>query len=200
MTATVSSVVAAKLQRCAVEVAGSSEKAVRGAALLLKTSVLNEAPKSLRGMGGARLGAGFDVKKVEDRHTAFLRARGPWQIVEGDTDPHYIVAGLLGVDGGTRAGRQASARNAGTVGAFGGSARGVFGGVQAKTYTSRKGGQRTRRGARAMTIGGNLRAYASHPGTRGKRPWRHGIDKAKPAALALLHRSQTAAVIRGFRS
>jgi hypothetical protein len=41
-------------------------------------------------------------------------------------------------------------------------------------------GSRRRRGARALTIGGNVRAWANHPGTRGKG----FFQKAKTAAVA----------------
>lgn len=43
----------------------------------------------------------------------------------------------------------------------------------------RRRGSRRRRGARALTIGGNVRAWANHPGTRGKG----FFQRAKAAAI-----------------
>ena len=51
--------------------------------------------------------------------------------------------------------------------AFGGSAAGMFGALLGATRTTRSGAVRSQ-GAAALTIGGDLRAYARHPGTRGK--------------------------------
>lgn len=201
----VADVVARKMRACAHELDAASKIAVRDASLVMKDSVLREAARvtggdrKLGSMRNATLGARFDVRAVGDRHTSKLSATGPWQLVENDTDPHYIVAGLLGARS-TRAGRQRMAGLAGSVAAFGGSARGVFGGVMPSTYTSRKGGTRVRNGKRAMTIGGNLRAYAAHPGTRGRRPWRKGIDSSQRVALQVMLRSDRTAARRGFMS
>lgn len=202
---TVADTVARKMRACEAEVKAASRTGVRDASLVLKDGVLVSVRRVTGGdgrlgrMGNANLGAKFDIRQVEDRHTAKLQATGPWQIVENDTDPHFITAGLLGAKGSTRAGRQRAAALAGSVAAFGGSARGVFGGMQSSTYQSRKGGTRVRKGKRAMVIGGNLRAYAAHPGTRGRQPWRRGIDTARPAALQVLQRAEITAVVRGFR-
>lgn len=201
----VADTVTRKMRACETEVRAASRTGVRDASLVMKDSVLVHVARVTGGdgrlgrMGNAQLGARFDVRQVDDRFTSKLQASGPWQIVENDTDPHFITAGLLGTEGTTRAGRQRAAANAGTIGAFGGSARGVFGGMQSSTYQSRKGGTRTRKGKRAMVIGGNLRAYAAHPGTRGRKPWRRGIDAARPAALRVLQRTEITAVVRGFR-
>jgi hypothetical protein len=53
----------------------------------------------------------------------------------------------------------------GAVTAFGGSAKGMFGKL-GKQSLSRSGNRRG--GARSLTINGDHRAYAFHPGTKGK--------------------------------
>lgn len=58
-------------------------------------------------------------------------------------------------------------------------------------------GSRRRGGKRALTIAGadGPRASARHPGTRGKQPWRKGVDSATPKVRAELQQT----VVKAFR-
>lgn len=83
-----------------------------------------------------------------------VKYTGPAHLIDKPTSQHFIGAKSLG----TRGSLKGKARRVGAVAAFGGSNRGAFGSHR-----------RTKNGKRALTIGGNVRAYAFHPGTKGKR-------------------------------
>lgn len=59
---------------------------------------------------------------------------------------------------------------------------------------------RKRRGKRAIAFGGIARAWAQHPGTRGKEPWAKGIDAGIKPALRVLRSAMVQAVTKGFRT
>lgn len=108
-------------------------------ARVIKLSVLAELQIAgvqggkLRGVGkrGAKIGVHYLVK---DR-TAFVKATGPFQFIEGDTQAH----------------RMPRAR---------------------KTARAKK---------RVVVIPGvGVRAYANHPGTKGKHPWAKGVVASAP--------------------
>ena len=124
---------------------------------------------------------GYDVQGGMNA-TTLVAFRGPVHFVFGNTKQHIIGAKLLG----TRNSIKTKAGRIGATAAFGGSNRGVFGKMQKKVnyniYGSVRqqaatGKLRTRAGKQALTIGGNLRAYAFHPGT-------HGDTGVWPAAKA----------------
>lgn len=100
---------------------------------------------------GAKVGARFDIKGVANP-TALVRANGPIQLVERDTRPHVILARSRFVSRG---------------------------GVRVRRGRRSAAGRRLR-GKAALTIGGNLRAWAAHPGTKGQRPFDRGVDRAAP--------------------
>lgn len=63
--------------------------------------------------------------------------------------------------------------------------------IMARSRFVTRGGKRVRQGMRssagkrlrgkaALTIGGNLRRWAAHPGTKGRRPFGRGVDKSAP--------------------
>jgi len=113
------------------------------------------------------IGARYDMAKASRQAgsaVAVITYTGPAHLVNNPTRPHVIVARRLGA---TRRSRSRAARERDVTLAFGGSAAGLFGSVLAATRTTRSGAERSN-GARALTIGGSLRAYARHPGTRGK--------------------------------
>lgn len=121
-----------------------------------------------RGMQGKRklIGARYDLKpRGLGQGMAIITYTGPAHLLNNPTRPHVIVARRLGA---TRRSRASAARQRDVTLAFGGSARGLFGAALAATRTTRSGAVRSN-GALALTIGGDLRAYARHPGTRGKR-------------------------------
>lgn len=153
--------------RAAREIALANRTAISDAALILKRSIEKErdhavgADGRLSGVGkrGAKLGVGYDIKGTNNP-TALLQARGPWQLVERDVQPHIVGAKSLG----TRASIRKRA----------GGGRGAFAGLK------------PRAGAKALAFGGLYRATARHPGTRGKQPWQRGIDAGYDPALRRL--------------
>ena len=115
---------------------------------------------------------GYDVQGGMNA-TTLVSFRGPVHFVFGNTKQHIIGAKLLG----TRNSIRNKAGKIGATSAFGGSNRGAFGKMQKQVNYNQygsvrqqafKGQMRTRAGKQALTIGGNLRAYAFHPGTGGK--------------------------------
>lgn len=188
----VSARIQAQSLRMAAEIADASRSACAAALLEVKGSVERERKRvtstgRLRNVGssGALLGVRFDVKGKRNP-TGLIRATGPWQLVENDTQRHFIVAKGLG-ERSTRAVRAGRASRAGTITAFGGQARGIFGGVGAK-------------GKRALVIGGMPRAYAAHPGTRGRQPFKKGVEAGVPKAIEVVNKAHTTAILKGFRS
>ncbi|MFW6091952.1 MAG: hypothetical protein ACODAF_08710 [Actinomycetota bacterium] len=121
---------------------------------------------------GKRKGIGvrYDVRGGTRGSGAVIVAyTGPAHLLNNPTSPHFIApAGF-----GSRAALSEVGRGIGAVTAFGGSARGMLG-----SPGQRGRGRRRRGGKRALTIGDNVRAYAFHPGTSGKR----FFQAAKPVA------------------
>lgn len=106
--------------------------------------------------------------KTKGTGTVLIAYGGPVHLVIGKTKGHIIAAKLLG----TRSGLRTRAGRLGEVGTN----RGVFGTKQVYVNYSRYGSVRQqakmgvlrrREGKHALTIGGNLRAYARHKGTHG---------------------------------
>ena len=91
-------------------------------------------------------------------------------------------------------------------------ARGPWGLVEngAKPHSIPKRGQLARRSRlgrggfsdrKAMPINGNFRyVVRNHPGTRGKQPFRKGLDRATPRAIKVLHTTVHSAVVDVIRS
>lgn len=121
--------------------------------------------------------------------TTIVRWQGPVHLVEGPTAPHVIGAKLLT----TRSGFRNRARS-GRIGDTRSINRGAFGALMLTRKTRR--GIRDRRGARALTIGGNLRAYAFHPGTRGRGFWERNKADAKRIAPAVYRATALPSLIR----
>lgn len=112
--------------------------------------------KKLRGVGksGATWNVRFDIKGTANP-TSLIRVTGPVHLVLSPTKPHMIVPRKSVRGKGAKAGRAAlgSAISAGKV-------RGAAGGSLPAGALGQK--------RSAIVIGGNPRAYASHPGTTGK--------------------------------
>lgn len=132
-------------------------RGVQKAALEAKTIINTEIRKvtgdmRLSGVGkrGARVGARYDIKGSTNP-TALIRALGPIQLIERDTKPHLIVPRASFV---TR------------------------GGVRVRQGRRSAAGRRLRGGRTALLIGGNLRASAEHPGTKGQHPFQRGAQRA----------------------
>lgn len=52
---------------------------------------------------------------------------------------------------------------------------------------------------RGIAFGGIVRASAQHPGTKGKQPWRKGVQAGKPEAVRILRRQTTDAAFGAFK-
>lgn len=157
---------------------------------VLTASARNVAPSGrLRNVGknGARLGVRSQQVNVggQMRSEFVVKATGPWQLVENGTVPHGIGPRSWG---GTRKARRQLAEELAAE-------PGSRGQVAAFTRHRRRAGK----GAEALKIGGTLREYAMHPGTRGKHPWKIGKDYAQrtvPLAVAEQIRAEIRQVFR----
>jgi hypothetical protein len=109
------------------------------------------------GPKGARLGVASDVKQGQTP-TAMVRATGPWQLIEGDTDPHVILP--RGV--GRAKGRSKAARHAARQELY----NALFGSGPGRQVTP----LRTPFGPRNRVL---------HPGTKGKHPFANGVERAQ---------------------
>lgn len=58
--------------------------------------------------------------------------------------------------------------------------------------------RRGRRGKRALVTPYGPRARVQHPGTKGRHPFEHGVDIARPAVANIVHVGVTRAVARRF--
>lgn len=205
MPAPVGAAVSHRLGRLSKELSASQTKAVGSGSLAIRRSVERElhrvAPSGrLRNVGarGAKLGVRYDIKGTKNP-TSLIRAIGPWQIIENDTRPHIIVAKRLG----RGQGRTAAASRAGTVSAFGGTSRGVFGALVASTRTARNGAVLRRAGSAALggalaSAAGGPRPYAFHPGTKGKKAFSKGVRAGVPDAKRAVTREIALAAKRGM--
>lgn len=134
---------------------------------------------------------GYDVQGGMNA-TTLVAFRGPVHLVLGNTKPHIIGAKRLT----TRSGFKLRSATLKSNAASGISNAGTFGklrsatvntrarsknveafGVKVGKIQTRAAGKKAFNGKRALTIGGNLRAYAFHPGT-------HGDTGVWPAAKA----------------
>lgn len=163
---------ARKLNAAARATETSARAGVTQASLAAKDLMVDYAQRAGMRPGGRVAGrkwsVGFDVKGSRNP-TSLVGFRGPVHLVNNPTAAHFIGARRLG----SRAALRQLSTGVGAVAAFGGSNRGTFGRF--------RGG----RGKRALTIGSNVRAYAFHPGTKGKRFFQKSlpaIQTATPAA------------------
>lgn len=171
---------------------------VTRSAQVYKESVLTEARADTGGDGrlsrwgrnGLKLNAGYEVTGTTDAK-AILTARpmGPWKVLEHGSDPHLIVPGL------TR--RQRGAMELMSMLSSG------RGGYDAAALAASARGNRNNRGGRRrrpvpLNIGGNLRAYARHPGSKGKGTWSTGIRRGTKPATAAYRKAQTDALAEVF--
>ena len=187
-----------------VALARNNSKATQRAALAYKTAALKEAQRdsggdlrlSRWGKRGVKLGVGFDIEgNSQAKATIAPRPMGPWKVLEYGAAPHLIVPGL------TR--RQTKALSLFSVMAGqGGSLDGYdISGLAASARGTRnnRGGARRRKRRPPLKIGGNVRAWARHPGTTGKKTWSKGIAKGSDDAIAGYRKAQGDAIAKVFR-
>lgn len=139
-------------------------------------------PGSSKLAGTTWRGVRYDVKGSANP-TALVRALRPAHLHNNDVSQHFIGARKLGTKGNL----SKKSRRVGANIAFGGSNRGQFGSLR-----------NVKRGKQALTIGANLRAYAFHPGTRGKGWWGKGERKAGDVAIKA-YRDAMRRALRSFR-
>ena len=159
-----------------------------------------------RKVAGKKVAARYDVKGVANA-TAIIRYSGPVHLLYAQTKPHFIGAKLLG----TRNGLRARSVGVGVQNAFGGSNRGAFGQMAINVGYNRWGsyrqqassgrGLRRRKGKKALVFGGSKgpKAYAFHPGTKGRNAWpivKNRVERGAPEVWALAHRN---ALLDAFR-
>lgn len=181
---------AGKFYDLATSIPKANREAAENAALFAKEEFIKGGQAAGLKKGGslpssskARWGARYDIKGFQNP-SALVRYVGPVHWAFGGTSPHIIVARHLT----TRTGARSKQDRIGAMAAFGGSNRGVFG--QLKTHT-RKG--RARRGKRALTIpgAGTPKAYAFHPGHRGRNAWpivQNRVRRGAPDVFAPTYR------------
>lgn len=140
------------------------------------------------------IGARYDLKaKGAGEGQAVVTYTGPAHLVNNPTRPHVIAAKRLGLT--RRRSTSRAARERDVTLAFGGSAAGMFGALRAATRTTRSGAERSN-GAAALTIGSELRAYARHPGTRGKHFFEKAREIAEHTLPAVYQRKQVTEPLR----
>lgn len=193
-----------RISKMGVELARNNADATQRAALAYKTAALKEAAKdsggdlrlSRFGKRGVKLGVGFDVEGSGGTAKAVVKPRpmGPWKVLEYGAKPHLIVPGL------TR--RQAKALSLfSLMSGQGGSLDGYDVAGLASSARGNRNNKSSRRRKRRppLHIGSNARAWARHPGVKGKRTWSQGVAKGSDDAIAGYRKSQAAAVGKLFR-
>lgn len=124
---------------------------------------------------GGRVGARFDVRPGPTPYVV-LRATGPMQLIERDTDGHVIRSRRL-----TGRGR-----------------RGFVGPTLPGQFRRRRGiGPQLRAVIDIPGIG--YRYSARHRGTKGKHPWEKGKKRARPAMTRVIRRNLFNVVRRSAR-
>jgi hypothetical protein len=179
----------------------NNRNATRDAAMAFKGAALDTARKdsggdlrlSRWGKNGVKLNVGFDLEGSpgEQRATVQPRPMGPWKVLEYGAKPHPIIPGL------TRRQQRAMA-----LFGFMSGGRGGFD-VSALAATARgnrnnRGGSRRRKRRSPLRINGQLRAWANHPGTRGKRTWSRATVKGADDAVKNYRTNQAKALAKAF--
>lgn len=193
-----------RISQMGVALARNNSQATQRAALAYKTAALKEASKdsggdlrlSRWGKRGVKLGVGFDIEGgSQAKATIAPRPMGPWKVLEYGAAAHLIVPGL------TR--RQTKALSLFSVMAGqGGSLDGYdISGLAASARGTRnnRGGKNRRKRRPPLKIGGNVRAWARHPGTTGKKTWSRGIAKGSDDAVKDYRKAQGDAIAKVFR-
>lgn len=174
---------AAKLTQAGAAVQGATRASVAEAALAGKAIFLaNMGTTSMSNVGrGAKLGARFDIKGTTNP-TALLYYTGLVHLLNNPTSAHAIYprgATVTGADGSVVRGRVLRETRRGT--------RGV-----------NKGGFRGS-GAKGLAFpDGNVRLYANHPGTSGKRFYERSVPQVAAAARRALSASTSTALRKVF--
>lgn len=196
---------AAKMAKAGAAIAGENRAGVEASAMAYKLALLDSARKdsggdlrlSRWGRTGVKLNAGYDVRGRGPVVTATVepRPKGVWRVLEDGARPHVIAAGL------TR--RQGQALTlfsvmAGQGGDLSGYDLGALASIARGNRNNRRSSRRRGR-AQALTIGSNLRAYARHPGTKGKGTFTEGFRNGTRRATSAYSTAQARALGEVFR-
>ncbi len=133
----------------------------------------------MSGVGNAKLGVRYDVGES----STFVRATGPWQLIERDTKPAGLIVGK------TRSAKTGKYRR--TL------SRGTSEKTKLKRYLKRLSystGRASFSNVRPLSLPWGPRAKVYDKGTKGKRPFQKGLDVAEPRIVAELQTSTRSAV------
>jgi len=193
---------AGNLSKVGAELARNNRNATKYAALAFKDAALTEAKKDsggdLRlshfGKKGAKLSVGFDLDGDRTaRATVRPRPMGPWKVLQYGAKPHLIVPGL------TR--RQAKALSLfSAMAGQGGSLDSYNIADLASSARGNRNNKASRRRKRRppLKIGGQMRAWASHPGVAGKHTWTRAESKGADQAIKGYRANQARALGKVF--
>lgn len=198
---------AAHIRSIGQTIAESQRNAVNEAALILKRSIEHETAVATKGSMGfsrmdtkvnrngsismsrsnwnSRLRVGYDI--VGERNpTALLVARGPWGLIEYGSVAHEIIPRLDTISRrGPALARQRKLTQRRLDVAFG--ATGVFAGVAPLSPS--------------VSSTGEPRYRVNHPGTKGKKPFHRGIQRATPmasrVAMGVIQNTVVSAIRKG---
>jgi len=164
------------LNRTALEVKRIMERSAASA------GALGNRPSGKRKTIGVR----YNLRNLaEGSGVAIVSYTGAAHLLNNPTSEHFIAPSAYGSVGAL----SEISRGLGAVTAFGGSTRGMLSAGKGRRFQLSKSGnlvrRKTRGGARALTIGPDLRAHAFHPGTAGQG----FFQEAKTRALVVAPRT-----------
>lgn len=182
--------------------AKANKAATTKAALAYKDATLDQGRKAVGsdlrlsrwGRKGVKINVGFDVDDSGGRSVATVKPRplGVWKVLEYGAEPHLIVPGL------TRRQRKAMSLFSAMAGGRGDYNVAELAATARGNRNNRSGSRRKKRRV-PLKIGGNVRAWARHPGTSPKRTWSKGIAGGTDDALDAYKRAQSEALVKAFK-
>lgn len=182
---------AAKIAAGGVAIAAANRQAVTAAAQAAKVVTLQTAVPdtggdlrlSRWGKNGVRLNVGYEVAATSPDYAVARvspRPLGVWRVLNDGSKPHPIVPGAK--RGSRRAGRVA-------VG---------FGPTLPAGSIAE--GRSFRGSMRVLSFGpGQVAAYATHPGSKGKNTWTRGVETARPLATRTYQIRHQQALLTAFK-
>jgi hypothetical protein len=177
----------AKFDKLAGTIPAMQKAAANQSALLVKTVALEHLGTAvgsdlvMSGAGkNAKLGVRYDVgQKGQAETSAFIKATGPWQLIESRNRPHLI---------GPKNARGVSARG-----------RAVRVSRTKRLAAIDSGTAMYRQGDVLHFANGSYRRWSAHPGTKGKYPWRNAIRQVEPRVPPVWERAYHGAIAEVFR-
>ena len=143
-----------------------------------------------KNLGGPRIkmsgvgknGATVGVVLVPAGKDTVVKMTGPAQLIENDTKAHTILGRNVGRLGKGKGSRSASAKRA----------------AKQELYNALFGGQ----GGGRLNLGGDqwVTGPIPHPGTKGKHPFRKGVDAVAPVAPKIFDRGVQRGIRKAFNA